>query len=289
MRRTTRVRRTLAVFAAATLNVTRTLSSAAAANAAIPALPATPIVRMAALGDSITQAAMTCGGLTLSCPANSWSTGSNTAVVSHLQRLKTAGAPATLVGYNNAVSGALSSALPGQAAKAVTQQAQYVTIEIGANDACTRTVAGMTSTATFRTNIDNALTALKNSPSAPQIFVASIPSLQRLYDVNKSSSSARLTWTLLGICQSMLANPSSTKAADTARRTTVQTRVNEYNVQLQQACAAVPNCRYDGGVVANYVFAKTDIGTRDYFHPSLAGQAKLAALTWVKTQWVAQP
>ena len=280
MRSTTRARRALAAIAASALLLTGSLGAASAAHAA-PA-PA-QIARMAALGDSITQAAMTCSNF-LSCPTNSWATGSTTSVNSHFLRLRAAGATA-LIATNNAVSSASSAALPGQAQAAANQQAQYVTIEIGAIDACTRTVGAMTSTAAFKANVQTALNTLAASGGSPEIFVASIPSLQRLYDINKSSISARLAWALLGTCQSMLANPSSTRAADVQRRTDVQQRVNEYNQALSEACAATPKCRFDGFAVANYAFVKSDISTRDYFHPSLSGQATLAALTWPRTQW----
>lgn len=284
MRMSIRVQRTLAAIAAAALVAIGSVSGATAASAA--PLPAASVTRMAALGDSITQALMTCSSLS-GCPVNSWSTGSTTSVNSHLQRLRAAGAT-SIVGYNDAVTGSQSSALNGQAQKAVStaQAAQYVTIEIGANDACTKTVAAMTPTATFTANVQAALNTLKAAPNAPQVFLASIPSIQRLYDVNKSSLSARFTWSLLGICQSMLANPTSTKAADVQRRAAVQARVNEYNQALASLCTAAVNCRYDGGAVANYVFAKSDVSTRDYFHPSLSGQATIAAKTWPTTQWV---
>ncbi|MFB7892711.1 SGNH/GDSL hydrolase family protein [Microbacterium sp. NPDC056044] len=284
MRSTTRARRALAAIAASALLLTGTLSAASAAQAAPPA---SAVTRMAALGDSITQAAMTCSSLT-SCPTNSWSTGSTVSVNSHLLRLRAAGATGlvnTSV-FNDAKSGAGSSALPAQAQTAAGQGAQYVTIEIGAIDACTRTVAQMTPTAQFTTNVRTALATLAASSGSPEIFVASIPSLQRLYDINKSSLSARLAWSLLGTCQSMLANPSSGAAADVARRTMVQQRVNEFNQALFDACTATPKCRFDGFAVANYAFAKSDISTRDYFHPSLSGQATLANLTWQRTQWV---
>lgn len=283
MRISVGARRALATLAASAVIISGTLFSASAAHAA--PLPPDNVRVMAALGDSITQASMTCSALT-SCPANSWSTGSTTSVNSHLLRLRATAAPDNLVGYNNAVAGAASSALNAQAQKAVTQGAQYVTIEIGANDACTRTVSAMTPTATFKTNVQTALATLAAGSSAPQIFVASIPNLQRMYDLNKSSISARLVWGLLGICQSMLANPSSTKAADVQRRAAVQQRVNEYNQALAEACAGYPaTCRWDGGAVAGYAFTKADISTRDYFHPSLSGQANLSAVTWVRTQW----
>ena len=283
MRISVGARRALATLAAAAVIVSGTLFSASAAHAA--PLPPDNVRVMAALGDSITQASMTCSALT-SCPANSWSTGTTTSVNSHLLRLRATAAPDNLAGYNNAVAGAASSALNGQAQKAVAQGAQYVTIEIGANDACTRTVSAMTPTSTFKANVQAALATLSASPSAPQIFVASIPNLQRMYDLNKSSLSARFAWGLLGICQSMLASPTSTKAADVQRRAAVQTRVNEYNQALAEACAGYPaTCRWDGGAVAAYAFTKSDISTRDYFHPSLSGQANLAAVTWLKTQW----
>ncbi|HKP08217.1 MAG TPA: GDSL-type esterase/lipase family protein [Microbacterium sp.] len=282
MRSTSRARRALAAVAASALLLTGTPSAASAAHAA-PA-PAT-ITRMAALGDSITQAAMTCSSLT-SCPTNSWSTGSTTSVNSHLLRLRAAGASGLVNVFNDAKSGAGSSALPGQAQTAAGQGAQYVTIEIGAIDACTRTAAQMTPIDAFRTNVQTALATLAAGPGSPEIFVASIPSLQRLYDLNKASLSARLAWSLLGTCQSMLANPSSTAAADVARRTMVQQRVNDYNKVLEAACAATAKCRFDGFAVANYAFVKSDISTRDYFHPSLSGQATLANITWAKTQWV---
>lgn len=283
MRISVGARRALASLAAAAVIVSGTLFSASAAHAA--PLPPDNVRVMAALGDSITQASMTCSALT-SCPANSWSTGTTTSVNSHLLRLRATAAPDNLAGYNNAVAGAASSALNGQAQKAVAQGAQYVTIEIGANDACTRTVSAMTPTSTFKANVQAALATLSASASAPQIFVASIPNLQRMYDLNKSSLSARFAWGVLGICQSMLASPTSTKAADVQRRAAVQTRVNEYNQALAEACAGYPaTCRWDGGAVAAYAFTKSDISTRDYFHPSLSGQANLAAVTWLTTQW----
>jgi hypothetical protein len=248
------------------------------------AAPTAPeVVRMAAVGDSITRGTSSCSSFS-GCLANSWSTGTATSVASHAQRLRGLGAT-SLVASNNAVNGATSASIGTQAQAAVVQNAQYVTIEIGANDACTKTVSGMTSRTTFRANIQSALATLAASPAAPEIFVASIPNLLRMYELNKSSSSARFTWGLLRVCQSLLANPTSTKAADVQRRAAVQQRVTEFNAELSAACAATPRCHFDGMVVANLQFVKSDISTLDYFHPSVAGQAKLAAVTWPKTPW----
>lgn len=268
-----RTRRALIAATTAALLILGTVAGASGASAA-PALPA----RMAALGDSITQASMTCTVL-VACPANSWSTGSSASVSSHATRLRGAGA-SSLLAYNDAVPGAIAADLPGQAARAVAQRAQYVTIEIGANDACADNVAGMTPAAGFAASVQSTLATLSASPAQPEIFVASIPNLKRLLDLNKSSVSARLAWAVLGFCDSMLKSPTSTKAADVQRRDAVQQRVNEYNAALEAACAATAKCRWDGYAVANYAFAKSDISTRDYFHPSTTGQKNLAAVTW---------
>lgn len=277
MRISTRARRALSTVAAAAILAAGTLLGATSASAA-PALP----TRMAALGDSITQASMTCSVLIV-CPTNSWSTGSSAAVASHASRLRAAGAPLATV--NLAVPGATSSALPTQALRAVASGAQYVTIEIGANDACASTVAGMTATATYAANVQAALTALAAGAAHPQIFVASVPNLKRMWEVNAANPKARLAWALLTPCSSLLKNPTSMAAADVQRRDAVQQRVDEYNVALAAACAATANCRFDGAAVANYVFSAGDISTRDYFHPSISGQATLASLTWTASQF----
>ena len=275
-----RISRVIASLTAAAALVAGTLIAASSASATVTTAP--PPSKMAALGDSITQAAMTCSALT-SCPANSWSTGTTTAVQSHYLRLKAKNP--VLVGYNDAVSGKASAQLPGQAATAVSQGAQYVTIEMGANDACTSTVAGMTPAATYQANIHNALATLANSPAHPQIFVASVPSLMRMYNLSKNNSTARFWWALFGTCKSMLANPTSTTATDVARRNAVEAQVVAYNAALATECAAVANCRFDGNAVYNYPFTSSDISTRDYFHPSLTGQGHLAAVTWAASQW----
>ena len=284
MHTTRRARRALATVLTGAVIVAGSLFGGSAATAAPPA----PAV-MAALGDSITQAIMTCSSLS-TCAANSWSTGTTASVGSHAAQLKKLN-PALAV-YNDAVSGANSSALLGQAQKAVTQKAQYVTIEIGANDACTKSVTAMTPVGdpanpvagTFVGNVKAGLDAL--AASGTEIFVASIPNLKTMYTTNSGSASARLTWTLLQVCQSMLASPSSVKPADVARRDAVQTRVTEYNNALKALCGATAKCRFDNFAIANLAFGKADISTRDYFHPSLAGQATFARVTWAETQWV---
>ena len=47
----------------------------------------------------------------------------------------------------------------------------------------------------------------------------------------------------------------------------------------------VRQCRFDNNAVFSTVFTTSDVSTRDYFHPSVAGQAKLAAVTWAASEF----
>ena len=81
----------------------------------------------------------------------------------------------------------------------------------------------------------------------------------------------------------MLANAVVELPWDVARRNRVRQRNIDYNTQLAQVCALYVTCRFDNNAVFNTPFVRSDVTTRDYFHPSVAGQAKLAAVTWAAT------
>ena len=231
---------------------------------------------MAAAGDSITLAYNSASYG--SFPQYSWSTGNASTLNSLLQRLQVASGT-TITGVNVAQLGANSSNLAGQVTSAIAAQADYLTVEIGANDACTPTVAAMTSEVDFRARIKAALAQFHSAKADNKIFVASIPSLYRMWQVSKSKFGARLIWASAGLCQSMLANPTSTTTTDENRRLSVQARVNAYNAILAAECAALARCTFDDYTVANYVFTSTHISTADYFHPSIEGQRIMATIT----------
>jgi lysophospholipase L1-like esterase len=235
---------------------------------------------MASTGDSITRAFNTCAFPFIDCPRNSWSTGTSTAVNSHYRRILAANPAITGRNHNDAVSGAEMSELQGQVQRAVGQGVEYVTILMGANDACASSESGMTPVATYRTQFAAAMATLSGGLPSARIYVVSVPDLLRLWQIYHDSFAARTTWTLLGICQSMLARPGSTAPADVERRNRVRQRVIDYNAQLADVCAAYVHCRFDGNAAFNTDFVRSDVSTRDYFHPSVAGQAKAAAVTW---------
>ncbi|MEH1102338.1 GDSL-type esterase/lipase family protein [Micromonospora sp. CPCC 205561] len=235
---------------------------------------------MASLGDSITRGFNACGWY-VDCTSRSFSTGDNSTVDSHYLRIRATNAAIGGRNHNDARSGAKSADMYAQAGTAVSQGVDYVTMLIGANDACTGTEAAMTPVATYRANIDAALGRLKAGLPAARVQLISVPDIHRLWSVGRSSGSARTAWSLFNVCQSMLANPTSTAQADVDRRDRVRQRVIDYNTQLAQACAAYgPNCDFDDNAVFGYPFTLGQLSTWDYFHPNASGQRVLASTSY---------
>jgi len=233
---------------------------------------------MAALGDSISSGFNACGWY-VSCTSRSWAAGDYPGVNSHYLRLLAQGPAIKGHNLNFAVPGATSADLLAQARQAVAKGAEYVTILIGAQDACRDSEAAMTPVATYRQRIDAALAVLR--PTGAHVFIASIPDLKRLWRVGKDDNWARAFWAIGRICPSMLANAASVSKSDEARRDRVRERVIAYNEQLGQACAVYGTaCRYDGGAVFSFPFTLTHVSGWDYFHPNAEGQKALAQVTF---------
>ena len=240
---------------------------------------------MAATGDSITRAATTGTLPWTDNPAASWSTGTDSRVNSHYLRLLALTPRILGKAYNDARSGARMGDLEGQMGTVVAQKADYVTVEMGGNDICTSSAGSMTSVDTFRSQFAAAMARVTSGLPRARIFVASIPNVYRLWEILKDNTVARLTWSVLSVCQSMLANPLSTLQADIDRRLGVRQREIDFNGVLRAVCGQYAQCRYDDDAVFNRTFTTADVGSWDYFHPSITGQRELAAGTWAKSFW----
>lgn len=235
---------------------------------------------MASVGDSITRAFNTGTLPWKDAPQNSWSTGTTRTVNSLYFRLKALNPALANHQYNFARSGAKMSDLLGQIAQVNAQQVDYVTILMGANDVCASSEANMTSVQSFHDQFLAALQSLNSQSPNTHIYVVSIPDVHHLWEILKDNSAARSKWNLLSICQSMLANPTSMAQADVDRRARVRQRNIDFNTQLELVCAQFVQCRYDDDAAFNTPFVARDVSMHDYFHPSRAGQTKLAATAW---------
>lgn len=257
-----------------------------AASATLMASAATPLPRsMASTGDSITRAFNTGWFPYIDNPSASWSTGTNSSVRSHYTRLLALQPQISGHAYNDAKSGAKMVDLNGQLTTAAGQRVDYVTVLMGGNDICTSSESTMTSVTNFRAQFSAAMQTITAKSPRTFVYVVSIPNVYQLWNVLHNDLAAQAVWWTFSVCQSMLANPTSTSQADIDRRSRVLQRNIDFNTALQSICAQYTKCRFDGNAVFNTAFTASDVTTRDYFHPSVAGQAKLAAVTWAAGYW----
>lgn len=251
------------------------LSLAAPGMARAEALPNS----MAATGDSITRA-FNAGAVPFTeTPWNSWSTGELRSWT-HYRRILASNFRIFGRNHNDAKSGARMADLQRQAGLAVSQRVEYVTVLMGANDACASSEAAMTPVATFRAQFEQAMATLAAGLPQARIYVVSVPDIYRLWALFHEDPRAVLAWSLTRFCRSMLARPTSTAPEDEARRQRVRQRVIEYNGVLAEVCTIYVRCHSDGNAVFDYPFAREHVSRWDYFHPSLGGQRALANVTW---------
>ncbi|MBO0984541.1 SGNH/GDSL hydrolase family protein [Rathayibacter sp. SD072] len=277
--------RLAALAAGAVLALTTALVPAGAASAA------TPTLSVLALGDSVTQGYGTCGSFA-DCPRNNWSTGTNTTVNSFTQRLRAANPGTTVTAANYSVSGDLIAAVPSRVDTAVAAgvKPDVVTLLIGGNDLCSakNPVAAdgytMTPASTFSASATTAITKIRSTWPAAKIVLASMPNVAGEWAVVRSGFGA-VIWSSGNICRttrgvSATGAKLSTTAAS-ASAAAAKTRTAQYNTALQNACAAAGTlCDYDGGALTATPVTSSLIGKVDYFHPSIAGQAKIASVQW---------
>ena len=251
------------------------------AQAAVPVAPLPTI--MAAAGDSITRGYDAASGCLLTdCPQYSWATGTVASVNSQLNRIIKA--PKTATAINVAKTGAKMVDLDGQLTAAAAGNADYVTILLGANDLCTPTTATMTPVATFTSQFQTAMTKFTTAKPNAYVYVSSIPNVSKLYSLFSTNLGAKLVWSTGKVCQSLLASNGTA-----AQRTQVATQETAFNNALKTVCATFSHCLYDNGATYAVNFVAADVSTIDYFHPSPAGQAKLAAATWASGYWPTTP
>ncbi|QHF23661.1 hypothetical protein GTU73_06290 [Rathayibacter sp. VKM Ac-2804] len=278
------------------LAVGAVLALAAAVVPAGAASAATPTLSMLSLGDSITQAYGTCGQFA-DCPRNNWSTGTNTTVNSFASRLRTANPGTTVTTANFAQTGDLVAGVPARidAAVAAGVRPDVVTLLIGGNDLCSakNPVAAdgytMTTAAAFSTGASAAITKIRSTWPAAKIVLSSMPNVAAEWAVVKGGFGS-VVWASGNLCRttrgvSATGGRLSTTAAS-ASATAAKTRTTQYNTALQKACTAAGTlCDYDGGALTATPVTKALIGTTDYFHPSIAGQAKIASVQWTASNF----
>lgn len=237
---------------------------------------------MVAIGDSITRAMNPADERFGDQPHSSWATGSvaGDGIVSHLERLSLLVPDIGERSLSVARSGARMSDFERQARAAVAAEPEYVTVLLGANDACASSVASMTEVETFRAQFRAGAQVLAEElPEGARVYVLSVPDVTALWDVAHEDQAARWVWGFFGICPSVLDSD-----ATEADRAAVRARVVAYNGVLAEESARF-GFAHDGGAVFEAKVRPEDVSSLDYFHPSLAGQARLAEASWAAGPW----
>lgn len=245
---------------------------------ALASTDATPLVTMAALGDSLTRG-WGSAGAPRDNPSASWATGADQAVASHFSRLLPA--HPGLEAKNLAVSGSKMAATSSQADKAVAAEAGYVTLLSGTNDVCTASVGRMTSVSTFKSRLRTTLQKL-SAIDGTHVFVASIPDWYGVWREFRNDEDAAAVWQARDVCPTLFGTATSDGDRSFARQ-----RLDQFNAALASVCAEFSHCTDDGGALNDVDFAANDLGF-DYFHPSVSGQARIASALW-KVSPVAPP
>jgi hypothetical protein len=221
---------------------------------------------MAALGDSVTLAYTTPDG-----EADSWSTGTSPAVRSHYFRIRAATREIRGRVFNFAEPGASFGAMQAQARKAIAKRAEYITV-MGGEEYC-----GDDELTSLTQDFGHLIQVLARARPRPRVFVASVRNVGALVRTLQRNRAKVLKYFPKGFvtCSIGLDSPP-------ARLVEATKSVVRVNAILARICGQYANCRFDGNAVFRMPIAYGDLAT-DYSHPSLAGQRRLAEVTWKAT------
>jgi len=260
--------------------------------------------KLSGIGDSMMQGFDASTSPLGEQPQNSFAQGTSPSVNSIFSRYQARGQLAggkEFVSVTGAqmVGGADSAA--AQAGRLCRQAVKpdRIVLLLGANDVCNRpTVADLYPVDTFRAALKAALDALGapacGLPAGTRVHVLSVPRVDQLRAAGLAKDAAHaaqclLLWSSISICTIV------TRETNAAVLAQVGARISEYNVALAEEVAAADAAH--GGLAGihfttdwvgtapdtsagTYAFGPADVSDVDCFHPSVAGQRRLACIAW---------
>jgi lysophospholipase L1-like esterase len=257
---------------------------------------------LGAIGDSYSQAWSVAPGFLYDHTQFSWVIGTdkNDGVLSLLERFRALKVSPTVV--DAATSGkkmvdALRQAnlVVAAAKKLPAGQTAYVTFELGTNDLCA-SPDFRTDPAAFEAQLQAAISVLRTGlPPGSRILMLSVPDFPHFRAITQASRAAvaLLAQTNnLNRCVPYLGTSSPSMIVD------ADGVLAQYNASLKGACDDIDShegttgqlyCTYNAALLSESDFVLKDLSTVDYFHPSLTGQAKMAANAWQADVWASMP
>ena len=267
----------------------------------------TPATKLSGMGDSIMQGfdASVVGGFGADQPSFSFAQGTDTGVNSIYSRYLARGLPAGAKEFASKsgaemVNNALAQA---QAICAMVAKPDRIVILLGGNDVCNRTnVGALYPVATFRSALKAALDTLAAPAcglrAGSWVHVLSMPRVDELRaaglakDAGNGSTQCRTLYNAANVCTIV------TRETNQVVLDQIGQRIDDYNDGLALEVAAAdaasgglagvhfttdwkgPMATNPGTSVGSYTFVAGDLSDIDCFHPSTAGQRRLACIAW---------
>jgi lysophospholipase L1-like esterase len=260
-----------------------------------PGTPPLPAM-LAAIGDSYTQGYNVSTSALRDHPQYSWVVGTakSDGVTSLLERFKALGASPVVV--DAATSGRKMIDAQRQVDLVVAEaqnlqrgQTAYVTFMLGINDLCDDP---KTPLADFTTQARTAVETLRvNLPPGSRLLMVPVPDYRHFRAITQADPTARAALLLYKNstrCAPFLGANSPTSIPD------AEAILASYNAALKAICDEENamtgpqvnlHCTYNEDLLSDRDFVIRDLSTVDYFHPSLTGQAKMAAAAWKADAW----
>jgi lysophospholipase L1-like esterase len=255
---------------------------------------------LGAIGDSYTQAWSVSPSYKRDHPGYSWAVGTvkGDGVFSLRERFEALGDKLTVI--DAATSGRKMSDAARQASVIVTAARKltpgataYVAIELGTNDLCDNPT---TAPDIFEAQLRSAVATLRSGlPAGSRILMLSIPDFSHFRDITQADAKAKATLNLRAnstTCAPFLGSNSPLTIQD------AQQILALYNATLARVCDEIEatdgpsnklHCRHNEALLSEKDFKIKDLSTVDYFHPSLSGQARMAAAAWKAGYWANVP
>jgi lysophospholipase L1-like esterase len=250
---------------------------------------------LAAIGDSYSQAYSVSPNYLRDHAQFSWVVGTarNDGVLSLLERFKALGATPAVV--DAATSGKKMVDAQRQAeqvieaAQALGGGTAYVTFELGTNDLCDDPKTPLSD---FTAQLQAAIGTLQAGlPAGSRLLMEPLPDFRHFRDITQADPAARAAFLQVknsARCAPFLGTDSPATIPD------AEAILAAYDGALKAACDQVNtaagasgrlHCTYDEALLSDRDFVIGDLSTVDYFHPSLSGQAKMAAAAWKADAW----
>ena len=257
---------------------------------------------LAAIGDSYSQAYSVSPAYLRDHTGFSWVVGAtrNDGVFSLYERFRALGVSPSVV--DAATSGRQMNDAPRQADVVVAAtrklkpgQTAYVTFELGTNDICADPNP-KTDPRVFADELGAAMAILRAGlPAGSRILMLPVPDFAHFGTITQADAAARAN---LALPQNSDRCPPWLGTNGPFSLSQANEYLASYDAALKAACDSIsatdsPSgklyCTYNATLLGDSDFRIGDLSKVDYFHPSITGQAKMAADAWSTDAWSTIP